>query len=107
MIVVPIKAKFIEKDGELILLRSADAETLLRVKRGEFPVQERIVNFGYGNVFDISQTTCLPEKYPSYYATGFADEQYDYFADFLEQYAKDQLEISECPIPVKKKHSII
>lgn len=103
LIIVPVKAKFIEKDGELVLLRRADAETLLRIKQGELPVQERIVSFGYGNVFDISQTTYPAKDYPQYYAMGFSDEQYDRFAALLERYTREQLDTI---VQSKDLHSI-
>ena len=91
LIVTPIKGKFVETDGQVIPLKKADEELRQRIACGKLVIQERIVNFGYAYVFDISQTTCPPQDYPSYFAMGFSDAQYDHFADMLENYAREKL----------------
>lgn len=101
-IMVPMKSTVLKINGELVPLQHATKEDKERYKKGEI---ESITDtkWGWGNVFDISQTNYPEKDYPKLFSMGIPSF---YCADAikgLSDYAKDTL---GCSVVIEDLKSI-
>ena len=89
----PIRTELIaiEKDGKTHYKRVADAtqEERQQIEEGTLKTVSRI-RFGTGTVFDISQTDCPPEKYPTFFHMGYPSEQHAALYQTIKEYAQQK-----------------
>lgn len=57
-----------------------------KIRSGKIKTHQR-THFSTGTVFDITQTTCLPEDYPTLYHMGYPSKQHAALADVITAYA--------------------
>lgn len=65
-----ITKSFTREDSSSVKVSEATSEEKQRIHAGEIPLREKL-SFHAGYVFDIAQTTCPPEDYPTIYSTGY------------------------------------
>ena len=93
-ILFPIRTELIpidEADGQQRYRRVADAtpEEKQKIRDGELKTVT-FTRFGIGNVFDISQTDCPPEKYPKFYDMGYSSGQHAALYRTVKQFAESK-----------------
>lgn len=90
-VLFPIRTELIqvgEKDGKKQYRRVADAtpKEKRQIESGLLkPVA--FTRFGIGTTFDIAQTDCPPEKYPSFFHMGYSSEQHAELYQAVKEYA--------------------
>lgn len=105
-VLFPIRTELIqvgEQNGKKQYRRVADAtpEEKRLIESGQLkPVA--FTRFGIGTVFDISQTDCPPEKYPSFFHMGYSSEQHAALYQAVKEYAEQK----GLPVQETDLHSI-
>lgn len=101
-ILVPTPVTLFERDGELVQLKHATKEERAAVESGAIETRQAMY-FSVGTVFDISQTTCPVEEYPSFYHMGYEDMDSRKLLNSIIEYAEKEL---SCPVYFSNLQSI-
>lgn len=102
-ILVPTTVTYLKTGEEKwTLLSRATDQQKEQYQAGELESVQRL-HFKIGNVFDISQTTFPPKRYPEIFSMGYSSEKHRQITDGLIRYAK---EILSCPTTTGQIDSI-
>lgn len=101
-IFVPVKTTLLSIDGENVKLSEATPEQRKAYEQGLIPGNV-ITRFKIGNVFDISQTTYPPEKYPELFSIGYPSELHEKLYQGIKEFSE---EVIYCPVYQKDLHNI-
>lgn len=93
-ILVPVRATLIKDGDSWVSLRDASMEQKEAYQTGGIEAKE-VTRYRIGTVFDISQTTYPPEKYPEFYHMGYTDSRKGTIAQGLKNYCEKEL---RCPV---------
>lgn len=99
---VPVKTTLLSIDGENIKLSDATPEQKAAYDKGMIPAHV-ITRFKIGNVFDISQTTFPPDKYPELFSVGYPSELHDKLYQGIKEFAEDSI---YCSVNQEDLHNI-
>ena len=83
----PAERSLFERNGEMIPLSQASLQEKAKIANKELPVVHKTI-FVKMKVYDISQTNCPVEEYPSVYSKGFADAKHDQLYNAVVQVAE-------------------
>lgn len=91
-IFVPVLVTVLETEEGPVQLKYASKEQKEAYKRGEIK-GETETRFRLGTVFDISQTTFPPERYPELFHMGYESSQHGRICTAVEKYSGRELQI--------------
>lgn len=101
-IFVPVRTTLLSIDGDNVKLSEATPDQKAAYEKGLIS-STTITRFRIGNVFDISQTTYPPEKYPELFCVGYPSELHDKIFQGIKDFAENEI---YCPVKEKNLHNI-
>ncbi len=93
-IFVPVMVSYFERDGRPTRLSEATKEEKEKIRKKEIDVDKKM-HFKIGSVFDIAQTDCPVEDYPTVFNMGYSSEEHATAIKDVTNYAVQKL---GCPI---------
>lgn len=99
---VPVKTTYLKIEDQYVKLSQATSKQAEAYKNGKIEGFQKL-SFFPGTVFDISQTTYPPEKYPQLFTMGYPSQTHDQVIAGLTDFSSEYLQV---PVAIRDLKSI-